>query len=146
LSRKIGEVNFGSRGASVNVELELDANIISDPAKLQERIREIFTLVRSSLADELNGNGHVPNPARDSNSSKPPTTNENGTSRSGRERQATQSQIKAIYAIARSQQIDVGQFLRERFRVMRPDELTIKEASTAIDELKRNTSDGKGAG
>ena len=61
LTKKIGEPNFGSRGASINVELELESGLINEPAKLQERIRQAFTIVRASLAEELNGNGHSPN-------------------------------------------------------------------------------------
>ena len=57
LSRKVGEANFGSRGASVNVEMELDSALVGDPGKLRERIRQIFGLVRTSLAEELNGSG-----------------------------------------------------------------------------------------
>jgi len=39
LSRKVGDTNYGSRGASVNVELELESSLVGEPAKLQERIR-----------------------------------------------------------------------------------------------------------
>ena len=39
LTRKIGEANYGSRGASINVELELDSALITDPTKIQDRIR-----------------------------------------------------------------------------------------------------------
>ena len=145
LSRKIGEANYGSRGASVNVELELESSLIGEPAKLQERIRQLFSVVRSSLTEELNGNGHSSTTSNGNDQSKPTTTNNgNGTSRNGGQRQATQSQVKAIHAIARSRRIDVGKFLNERFHVSRPDDLTIKDASTAIDELKANTNDGRG--
>jgi hypothetical protein len=58
LSRKIGEANYGSRGASVHVEMELDSSLVSEPARLQERIRQLFGLVRSSLAEELNGHSN----------------------------------------------------------------------------------------
>jgi hypothetical protein len=57
-SKKVGEANYGSRGASVNIEMELDSGLIAEPNKLREKIRQLFTLVRSSLAEELNGNGH----------------------------------------------------------------------------------------
>jgi hypothetical protein len=59
LSRKVGEANYGSRGASVNVEMELDSSVVAEPGKLQERIRQFFGVVRASLAEELNGNGHA---------------------------------------------------------------------------------------
>ena len=53
LSRKIGEANYGSRGASINLELELDSGLATDSARLQERIRQLFGLVRKSLDEEL---------------------------------------------------------------------------------------------
>ena len=55
LSRKVGEPNYGSRGASVNVEMELESALASDAAKLQERIRQLFDVVRASLLEELRG-------------------------------------------------------------------------------------------
>jgi hypothetical protein len=123
--------------------MEVDSSLVSDPAKLQERIRQLFALVRTSLAAELNGgngNGHT-----ETRSTPAPATraasNGNGASRpapakTGSPRPATQSQIKAIFAIARNQQIDVPAFLKERFQVRRPDDLSIKQASEVIDELK----------
>jgi hypothetical protein len=62
-SRKIGKPSFGSRGAIVYVELELDSNLIRDPDVRCDRIRNLFDLVRrieeltlqeaSSLIDKL---------------------------------------------------------------------------------------------
>ena len=31
LSRKVADGNYGSRGASVNIELELDSGLVDDP-------------------------------------------------------------------------------------------------------------------
>ena len=54
LSRKVGEANFGSRGASVNLEVELDSGIVSDQQRFQERVRGSFTLKRArSINAEL---------------------------------------------------------------------------------------------
>jgi hypothetical protein len=137
LTKNIGEPNFGSRGASINIELELESALINEPAKLQERIRQAFVIVRSSLAEELNGNGHSPNHQQSNGQQKPSTaTNGNGTSRNNGQRQATQSQVKAIHAIAKNRGTDLGKLLNERFHVDRPDDLTIKDASKAIDILK----------
>lgn len=98
-SKKVGEASYGSRGASINVEMELDSTLVSDPPKLQERIRQLFGLVRASLAEELNGNGngsHSP-----SNGAAPAAGHEqrnggngNGSAqRSNPPRPATQSQV-----------------------------------------------------
>jgi hypothetical protein len=148
-SKKIGEPNYGSRGASVNLELELDATLISEPQKLKERIRQLFGLVRTSLADELNGdNGHGSSDHHAAPAPSRPSTNGNGSSqptppRTSQSRPATQSQIRAIHSIAHNQRIDLAIFLTERFRVRRPDDLSIKEASQVIDELKAAPRNGK---
>ena len=51
LCRKVGASNNGSRGASINLELELDSSLVGDPAKLKERIRPLFGVVRASLVE-----------------------------------------------------------------------------------------------
>ena len=143
LNKKIGESNYGSRGASVNVELELDGGLVNEPGKLQERIRQLFGVVRASLAEELNGNGQKPN-----GPVPPPQNNGNGTGqRSGdgqktQPRPATQSQVRAISAIAKRLQIDLNDLLRTRFHVKRAQDLSIKQASQLIDELNGNKEGG----
>jgi hypothetical protein len=71
LSRKVGAANFGSRGASLNIELELDSGISAEPAKLQDRIRQLFGLVRTALAEELKGSGHASPAEQDNRPPKP---------------------------------------------------------------------------
>jgi hypothetical protein len=141
LSRKIGESNYGSRGASVNVELELDSSLIGEPAKFQERIRQVYGLVRTSLNDELNGatNGQHSAPAANGNGS----ANGNGNQQTKRPRPATQSQVKAIHAIANNQRLDLSRYLTEHHRVNRPEDLDIKTASQVIDNLKGNGQEGR---
>ena len=146
LSRKIGEANYGSRGASVNIELELESALVNDPTRLRERIKQAFEIVRTSLAEELNGDGHTANGQNGNGRSKPSAcSNGNGTSRNGGQRQATQSQVKAIHAIARNRNTDLVRFLGDRFHVGRPDDLSIKDASKAIDLLKAEGADGRAA-
>lgn len=131
-NKKVGESNYGSRGASVNLEIELDSGLVQEPAKLQEKIRQLFSLVRTSLAEELNGtaNGH-PAP----NGSSQQQANGTNTSRS-KPRPVTQSQLRALNAIAKNQGLDLARFVREQFQVRKPEELSIKQASEAIDRLK----------
>jgi len=52
-SRKVGEANYSSRGASVNLELELESSMIADPDRMQDKIRALFKLARSAVDEEL---------------------------------------------------------------------------------------------
>jgi hypothetical protein len=45
-SRKVGEPYYGSRGASVNVELELESGLIGDPDALMGRMRQLFAIAK----------------------------------------------------------------------------------------------------
>jgi hypothetical protein len=139
LSRKVGEANYGSRGANVNVELEVDSSLIGEPDKLKERIRQLFSLVRATLAEELNGgNGHgAASPNRSQANGQQSAGQPNGNAQPGSgPRPATQSQVKALYAITKSQGRNLNQLLRDRFRIGKPEQLSIGEASRLIDELK----------
>jgi hypothetical protein len=144
-SKKVADQKYGSRGASVNLEVELDASLVTEPGKFQEKVRYLFSLARQSVAEELNGtngNGHA-SPSTNGNGQSTPPANGNGTPRNNGQRKATQSQIKAIHSIARNRRIDIAQFLNERFHVNKPDDLTIKEASQTIDELKAEPQEGR---
>lgn len=145
-SKKIGESNYGSRGASVNVEMELDSTLVNDPPKLQERIRQLFGMVRASLAEELNGNGnghgHASQPTQDTGHERNGGNGNASPQRNNPPRPATQSQVKAIFAITRAQGLNVNQLLRDRFHVGKPEDLSIKEASQLIDSLKSNQQKG----
>ena len=44
--------------------------------------------------------------------------------------------MRAIYAIANRQRLDLAAELRQRFGVERPDDLNIAEASELIDAIK----------
>jgi hypothetical protein len=142
-SRKVGEPNYGSRGASINVELEVESHLIGDPDGLLGRIRGLFDLARRAVDEELNtpntpaantsdlvadggairGNGRGRTPDRSPDDPPPP-------------RCATDSQVRAIRAICQRRRLDADQLANERFSVSDVDELTIQEASALIDELK----------
>jgi hypothetical protein len=136
LTRKVGESNYGSRGASVNLDLELDGSLVNEPAKLKEKIAQAFSLVRTSLDAELNGhangngNGHAPTNGKANGTSSPPAK------AAPKPRPATQSQIKAIYRIAEQRGHDLGHILHDQFQASKPEELTIAQASAVIDHLK----------
>ena len=72
-NRKIGEANFGSRGASVNLEIEVESGVVREPDKLQAKIDYLFKLAKESVGAQLNG-GSQPQqtqPAANNNGPRP---------------------------------------------------------------------------
>ena len=149
-NRKTGEANYGSRGASVNLELELDSSLVGDADRLKERIRHLFGLAKASVDEELaagaghpaaNDNGHSSAASSGSGRAAGQT---NGRRRDGT-RAATASQVRALNAIADRRKLDLSALLSERFQIDDPAGLTITEASNLIDELKGESA-GNGNG
>lgn len=137
VSRKVGEPNYGSRGASVNVELELESSAAQDADLLHDRIRRLFALAKASVDEELGlaaGSGTSPSPPAspvcNGQGTSPPAANGNGS------RRATDGQLRAIWAISKSLGLDQDQEATSLFR--RPvSELSLAEASRLIDHLKQ---------
>ena len=169
LSRKVGEANYGSRGASINLEVELDNGVLNDPGQLRERVHDLYVLARESVDEELqrpadagpgepsyangnghgrtngvaNGNGHSSNGhSSNGNGNNRADANSNGNGQNGRVEvaRATQSQIRAIFAISKRQGLDPHTLISERFRVHKMEDLTIREASSLIDDLKNGSA------
>ncbi len=145
-SRKAGEANFSSRGASVNLELEVEAGLVNQPDELQERLRSLYRLAKAAVDEELNGsgqsNGHHGN--GQSNGNGHPEHGPSNGSRRSNGRSATASQIRAIHAIANRQRIDLAGELRNRYGVDQPEALSITEASELIDAIKPQESPNGG--
>ena len=54
LSKKIGQPDYGSLGASCNLEVELDQSLVfGDLDGLHERIQNVFAACRQAVTDEL---------------------------------------------------------------------------------------------
>jgi hypothetical protein len=54
LSRKIGQPDYGSLGASCHLEVELDQSLVfHDLDGLHERIKNVFAACRQAVSDEL---------------------------------------------------------------------------------------------
>jgi hypothetical protein len=134
LSKKVGEPNYSSRGASVNVEMELESALANEPDKFKARVKQLFGMAREAVDEELrNGHGQAGNGTNGRNGS-------NGDS----DPPATASQARALHAIAKKQHVNLQQLLRDRFGINKPDDLLLKEASELIDELNgRNSNRGR---
>jgi hypothetical protein len=130
LSRKVGEANYSSRGANVNVQLELDSNLVARPDELHGRIRQLFSLAREAVAEELRGQGGVSDkPANGNGAPEPPP-------------RATAAQVRALEAISRQERVVLVDLLREQFGLNRPEQLSKQQASVLIDELKGRAAKG----
>ena len=141
LSKKIGQPDYGSLGASCHVEVELDSALIhQDLETFHRHVQNAYVACAQAVNDELTRhNGH----ANGAQTQAGNGTGGNGNGQNGQNgrrrstgRKATASQSRAIRAIADRQGLDVAQVMRERYDTDRPEDLSITEASSLIDELK----------
>ena len=144
-SQKVGEPNFGSRGASVSVEMDLDG-LPSNPGLMKTQVAGLFHLAREAVAGELAKHSaeSAPLPLSSMPTKALLPMNRNGFD--GHGRMATPNQVKALFGLARRAGFDLKQLIAERFQVRRPDDLSIKDASMLIDELRRVTESTPAAG
>ena len=139
-SRKVGEPNYGSRGASVHFEVEVDHGLVEQPQALRQKIRELFVQAQAAVREELHGpetNG-TQRPA--TNGHQRPATNGHQLP----QRMATSSQVRAIHAIANRQRTNLSELLQE-LGIGRLEELSISAASDLIDRLKSAAGAGGSA-
>ncbi len=134
VSRKVGEPNYGSRGATVNVELELESSAAQDAHLLHDRIRRLFAIAREAVAEELGLSMQTGAPSQTAPppASQPVVANGNGNS----VRHASDAQIRAINAICNRLGLDPHAESHHRLGRSIQD-LTLPEASTLIDQLKQ---------
>ncbi len=86
VSRKVADDNYGSRGASVNLEVELDSTLIQDPERFHDRIRQVFRLAQQAIDEELNrqhGNGTASHRANGSTNGQAAQASQNGSNGNG---------------------------------------------------------------
>ena len=164
LAKRIGQPDFGSLGASCDIELELDGGLLfNDLDGLQQKVRAAYTACRQAVNDELAGQTGSSPPASNSNAADRTQSNTNGHERSdcdgssrgnpsrdtdratngsqngrqsnGNRRAATSAQVRALHSIATRQNFNLTELLRERFLIYKAEELSLREASQLIDEL-----------
>ena len=149
-NRKIGQPDYGSAGASCNLELELDTGLFQDLEGLQQVVKRAYAACNQAVNDELARLAHreanQPNAqpqevieVRTSPTITGATVNRLPVAQFANQpspRPATTSQVRALRAICARRKIDLVGLLRERFGLTTADELGIRQASSLIDELK----------
>ena len=162
LAKKIGQPEFGSLGASCDIELELDGGLLfNDLEGLQQKIQTAYVACRQAVNDELAGRcrSELPplskttagvnskgQPASNGNHhripvescSNQPSGRSNSQATNGKRRAATVSQVRALHAIATRQGFNLTERLREQFNLYRAEELSVNEASRLIDDLNQS--------
>ncbi len=166
LSKKvpIPGLEYSSQQFSCGLEVELSGELSQDI--LCQKLHNVYALLHNTIDEEIKS--AVSNPPLFMSSLKGVSHSDNhqgdagrwlgrsygdnrqgrwskpgGGARYGGGRQitgrATQAQVKAIYAISKSNGIDrniLQEMLEDRFNVGQPDDLTVKQASKLIENLK----------
>ena len=150
LSRKIGQPDYGSRGAMVNVEIELPADVLRDPEKLRRQVRGCFETLRAAVDEELGvtpgTNGGDPQEerwrptgdVRRNGSTNGRVVNGHGDGYAANGRgglPCTEKQVRALHAFSRRAGVELAAELR-RLGVTTAEELSRRQASEAIDRFK----------
>jgi hypothetical protein len=134
-SRKVGEPNYGSRGASVHLEVELDRSAIENVERFRSAMERIFERARDAVDRELQRNlPRSSEPQADLDECSEVVHSRNCRKRAPRP--ATPNQVRAIQAIAQHRAVDLSQLLDSKFNSKTAEELTVVEASQLIDRLK----------
>jgi hypothetical protein len=154
LSRKVGQPDYGSLGASCEVQVEVDPSLLrQDPDGLQRQVQQAYDACRRAVQEELarhaspGTNGHANGQAANGRATNGGAANEtasgNGRSNGSRGgRQATAAQVRAVHGLAARDRLDLPAELRRRFGVDRPEDLSLADASRLIDELKGTAANG----
>lgn len=150
LQKKIGLPDYGSLGASCSVEIEIDPSVFESKG-FQDRVSVAFNQCRMAVDEQL-ASAKNTSQVIDAVSTQVSTAS---TVKEPAERQsqgpqatakakpapATQSQLRAIFGIARRLNLDPQQLVAEHFNLHTVDQLSIRQASQLIDQLKRMPSE-----
>jgi len=121
---------FSSQGYSLSLETEIPE---SDPAAIKARLHQTFETVKASVEEELSG----AKPAQQQQA-EPQFGGQRQQPPAG-ERKASNAQIKYLMDLAAEQKIplqDLNADVQRRFGVSGIYDLTSKQASAVLDDLK----------
>lgn len=148
LSKKIGQQNFGSLGASCHIEFELDSGFDNGSTeRFQDATRRAYAACRQAVESQIAMNGKTENRQRVGLQHIAEPVNrivnrvEAPAQQSRESRMATPAQLRAIRAIVKHNRIDLDGAMASCCSVRSLNQLTIRSASKLIDHLKRSIAD-----
>ncbi|MBL9085016.1 MAG: hypothetical protein JNK76_24645 [Planctomycetales bacterium] len=129
VSKKVGRPCYGSEGASLALELELDDGLAADAERLHKRARELFALAEAAVDEQLRSEAAKAEESREAERTDSP--------RPGRvPRRVTARQLRALELLAERQAIDLAELAAERYSAAEPTELSLTQASDLIQTLQ----------
>ena len=141
LQKKLGLPGFSSIGASCHVEFEVETSLMeSNLDGFHQKVHSVYSACQQAINEQLaRYQSKSPNFNDPSRPQLNVQINPNAQQVRQESSRATRNQIRSIFAIARNQGLDPLQIVRTRFNLDLPEDLTIREASSLIDELKHGT-------
>ena len=133
------DVEFSSRCCSAGIEVELST---PDSKEVLTKLKQLYATLEVAVDEQLSAPRNAPalsgepGQVRESAPNSKPRRNGNGN---GKGRPATDAQVRAIEAIARDKGVadsELTGILIDRFGTGDTTALSIREASSLIDELK----------
>ena len=166
LSKKVPLPGIDYSSQQYGAAMEIEVSDADQPEIIQQRIRELYTLLSTTIDDQINGAAQqpvqaLPAPVRAQPNQTPPVqqqrngyatgrnrvaavANGNGNGNGRRGVNATEAQCRAIFAICKSQGISMADVLAD-FNVADAKDLHVKDASRLIDQLKSQNGNGSAA-
>ena len=135
LNRKVGEPNYGSRGGSVNMEVELDNSLMQEPERLRETVSRLFAMVRQSLELELGADSDCGRSGIEPVAVVRPEKQTLQEAITAQGRQATAKQLSFLQNLARTQRRNLEQECEQAYQTL-PERLTSKQASQLIERWR----------
>lgn len=133
LSRKASR-DFQSTGVSINVTAELDQSLLARPDELQREIGNLYAQAEQALDQRAGGASRQSRSQPSRNGASPHRNNGNGNG-NGHGGGMTESQRKAIFAIAHRVNADPA-YEADQIIGVALDDLSVRQASDLIDHLK----------
>jgi hypothetical protein len=137
-SKKVwGEVDGRSEGFQASIESELSDGLTAE--QIQGKIHDTFELVRTSVEEEINGQGsnaqnqNVNPPVDNRNQNRSPRPFRKG----GNGQPASEKQKKLLFDLGNRTGVRINDLVGERFNLSNHSELTKSQCSNLIDELVR---------
>ena len=133
LSKKVPIKDTQYSSQSFGGSIEVEVGEVDSADAIHERMRRLYVLLNRAVDEQISKAGRDVSSKGNGNGNGQPAAKGNGSNRVAR---ATKAQQKAIFAICRSKGVDMASVLAKR-NVADAAELTVRDASKLIDELKQ---------